>query len=135
MPTEDQGASAPSRMVASWSRMASSGSTSLRTPRPWQTGQAPKGALNENVRGSSSSSESTWSLGQASFSEKRRVRFGSSSGTSTKSSTTTPSARPSADSTESVTRWTEEALTARRSMTTSMSCFSCFLSFGTSVRA
>ena len=41
-----------------------------------------------------------------------------------------PSARFSAVSTESVSRCLAPALTVRRSTTTSMSCFSCFFSFG-----
>ena len=41
-----------------------------------------------------------------------------------------PSARFSAVSTESVNRCLALALTVRRSTTTSMSCFSCFFSFG-----
>ncbi|SHU23491.1 Uncharacterised protein [Mycobacteroides abscessus subsp. abscessus] len=44
-----------------------------------------------------------------------------------------PSARCSAVSTESVRRCLELALTDRRSMTTSISCFSCFFSLGGSV--
>ena len=44
-----------------------------------------------------------------------------------------PPASPSADSIESVSRCLAPALTASRSTTTSMVCFSCFLSFGGSV--
>ena len=102
---------APSSIDFEASGTTSSGSTSMRVPRPWHSGQAPNGALNENERGSSSSTASGWSLGQASFSENRRVRCGSSSGRSTKSAMTRPSARLSAVSTDSVSRCFIDALT------------------------
>ena len=60
---------APSARLASGSGTTSSGSTSLRVPMPVHSGQAPNGELNENERGSSSSTASRWSLGQASRSE------------------------------------------------------------------
>ena len=103
---------------------------------PVHSGQAPNGELNENDRGSSSSIDSGWSLGQASFSENRRSRSGSSSVGSTKSRTSRPPARPSAVSTESVSRRLATvvgALAASRSTTTSMVCLSFFSSFGGSV--
>ena len=92
----DHGVTAPSARLRSGSGTTSSGSTSLRVPRPVQAGHAPKGELKENERGSSSSMASGWSFGQASRSEKRRSRCGSDSSRSTKSSTTTPPASPSA---------------------------------------
>jgi hypothetical protein len=55
-------------------------------------------------------------------------------GRSTNSSTTSPPPSCSAVSTESVRRRLATALTVRRSTTTSMVCFSCFLSFGGSAR-
>ena len=91
---------APSASVLAGSATTSSGSTSIRMPRPVQSGQAPHGELNENDRGSSSSKDS-----------RRRGRPGarrhplpvrSVSGRSTKSSTTMPPDSPSAVSTESV---------------------------------
>ena len=82
----------------------SSGSTSMRVPRPWHSGQAPNGELNENDRGSSSSVSIGCSLGQAICSENFSSRPGSLAGRSTKSKTTSPPASPSAVSTESVSR-------------------------------
>ncbi len=76
---------------------------------------------------------SGWSLGQARCSEKIRSRPGASSGSSTNSKTTMPAARRSAVSTESVSRCLAVDLTASRSTTTSIVCFSCFLSLGGSV--
>ena len=111
----------------------SSGSTSFFVPRPVHSGQAPYGALKENDRGSRSSIASGWSLGQARCSENLRSRCSSSSGRSTKSSSTMPEASLSAVSIESVRRCLALALTESRSTTTSMVCFSCFLSFGGSV--
>ena len=107
----------------------------MRVPRPWQAGQAPNGELNENERGSSSSVSIGCSLGQAIFSLKRSSRPGSFAGRSTKSNTTSPPARLSAVSTESVSRRFEDALTASRSTTTSIVCFFCLSSFGGSSRA
>jgi hypothetical protein len=69
---------------------------------------------------------------QARCSEYMRSRFGSSSGRSTKSSTTTPLARPSAVSTESVSRRRADSLTSSRSTTTSIVCFSYFFRAGSS---
>ena len=82
-------------------RGSSSAFTSRRVPRPSQSGQAPKGELNENWRGSSSGSERP-QTGQAKRSEKscdcsRPVA-------SCRTTSTTPSASLSAVSIESVRR-------------------------------
>ena len=58
------------------------------------------------------------------------MRCGSSSGRSTKSAMTRPSARPSAVSTDSVSRCFIDSLTWSRSTTTSMVCFFCLASLG-----
>jgi hypothetical protein len=50
-----QGSTAPSARVFEGSGTTSSWSTSIRLPKPWQVGQAPKGLLNENSRGCGSS--------------------------------------------------------------------------------
>ncbi len=121
---------APSPRVAPGSLTTSSASTSIRVPRPWQTGQAPKGELKEKDRGSRSSVSMGCSLGQAIFSENRSSRPGSPAGRSTKSNTTRPLASPSAVSTESVSRRLALALTASRSTTTSMVCFFCLSRVG-----
>ena len=71
---------APSPRVALGSGITSSGSTSMRVPRPWHSGQAPNGELNENDRGSRSSVSIGCSLGQAIFSENRSSRSGSLAG-------------------------------------------------------
>src|SRR3712207_5421305 len=126
------GATAPSPRLFSGSGMTSSGSTSLRVPMPVHSGQAPKGELKENDRGSRASNDRPSST-HARCSEKVRSRCGSSSARSTKSRTTSPPARPSAVSTESVSRRLALSLTVRRSTITSIVCFSCFLSFGGSV--
>ena len=94
-----------------------------------QSGQAPQGELNENDRGSSSSNDRS-SYRQARCSEYIRSRLGSSSGRSTKSSTTTPPDRPSAVSTESVSRRRADSFTDSRSTITSMVCFSYFFRAG-----
>src|SRR6266487_1780613 len=120
---------APWASVLSGSGTTSSGSTSSRVPRPVQSGQAPHGELNENDRGSSSSKDRS-SYRQARCSEYIRSRCGSVSGRSTKSSTTTPPDRPSAVSTESVSRRRADSFTDSRSTTTSMVCFSYFFSAG-----
>ena len=65
----DHGWMAPPPSEAAPSGTTSSGSTSLRVPSPVHSGQAPNGELKENDRGSSSSSASGWSFGQASRSE------------------------------------------------------------------
>src|SRR5215472_5219299 len=122
---------APSASVRAGSETTSSGSTSILVPSPVQSVQAPHGELNEKDRGSSSSNERS-SYRQARCSENIRSRFGSSSGRSTKSRMTTPPASPSAVSTESVSRQRDDSFTSSRSTTTSMSCFSYFLSTGSS---
>ena len=91
---------------------------------------APKGELKENERGSRSSVSMVWSLGHAIFSENFISRPGSLASRSTKSKTTSPPARPSAVSTESVRRRLDDSLTARRSTTTSMVCLSFLSSVG-----
>ncbi len=48
------GAMAPSRMDRRGSGTTSSGSTSTRVPRPWQSGHMPSGPLNEKLCGLSS---------------------------------------------------------------------------------
>src|SRR5207245_11024519 len=50
----DHGTMAPSKIDFVLSGMSKSESNSILTPRPWHVLQAPKGELNENVRGSSS---------------------------------------------------------------------------------
>ena len=114
---------APSARVWSGSETTSSGSTSIRVPRPVQSGHAPHGELNENDRGSSSSNDKSSSR-HARCSENIRSRCGSSSARSTKSSSTTPPDRDSAVSTESVSLRRASGLTASRSTTTSMVCCS-----------
>ncbi len=59
----DHGWMAPSSSDFWSSGTTSSGSTSIRLPRPEQSGQAPNGELKENERGSSSSND-TSSYGQ-----------------------------------------------------------------------
>ena len=131
---------APCRRLSSSSGTSRSGSTSSSVPMPVHCGQAPKGLLNEKVRGSISSIEIGWSLGQAIFSENRRsgVRpSGSSAAISTKSIRTSPPDSRSAVSTESVRRCLAVAsapLATRRSMTTSIVCLRCFSSVGGSAR-
>src|SRR5215469_203816 len=120
---------APSASDRSSSETTSSGSTSILVPRPVQSGQAPQGELNENDRGSSSSNDRS-SCRQARCSEYIRSRFGSDSGRSTKSSTTTPPDKPSAVSTESVSRRRADSFTESRSTTTSIVCFSYFFRAG-----
>ena len=71
----------------------------LREPRPWQAGQAPCGVLKQKMRGSISGSEMPqWT--QANFSLKVSVRASSPAS----STSTRPSARAAAVSTESVSR-------------------------------
>ena len=113
-----------------------SGSTSSSTPRPVHLVQAPNGELKEKERGSISSMASGCSLGQAILSEYRRSRPASLGSKSTKSTIRTPEARPSAVSTESVSRRLapeSSPLATSRSMTTSMVCFFCFSKVGGSV--
>jgi hypothetical protein len=128
----DHGEIAPSRSDLAGSGTISSGSTSIRVPRPVQSGQAPHGELNEKLLGSSSSKDRS-SYRHARCSEYIRSRCGSVSGRSTKSRTTTPPDRFSAVSTESVSRRLAVSLTESRSMITSMSCFSYFFSVGSAL--
>ncbi len=60
----------PSAMLSDGSPSSSASSTDMRVPRPEHSGQAPNGALNENVRGSISVSWIGCWLGHESFSEK-----------------------------------------------------------------
>src|SRR5690606_14940960 len=63
-------ATAPSASVIDSSGITSASSISSSVPSPWHVGHAPKGELNENSRGESSSSEySGWS-GSANLFEK-----------------------------------------------------------------
>ena len=73
------------------------------------------------------------SLGQPIFSENLRSRSGSSAGRSTKSIVTTPPARPSAVSTDSVIRCLAFGRTTARSTTTSTSCLRFLSIVGSSV--
>ena len=120
----------PSPRVACGSETTSSGSTSIRVPRPWHVGHAPKGELKENDRGSRSSVSMSWSLGQDIRSENFISLWGSFLSASTRSKTTSPEARLSAVSTESVRRRLDDGLAESRSTTTSMVCFFCFSSLG-----
>src|SRR6478735_7133205 len=129
----DHGAMAPSDRDSSGLGTMSSSSTSSRVPIPLQAAQAPNGLLNENERGSISSMASGCSLGHARFSEKARIRPGSSASRSTNSARTRPSASPRAVSMESVSRWLMPSLTTRRSTTTSMVCLNCLPSLGGSL--
>ena len=97
---------------------------------PWHLVHAPKGELNENERGSSSSVSMSCSLGQAIRSENRICLCGSLASRSTMSSTTSPEARFSAVSIESVSRRFDVGFAASRSTTTSIVCFFCLSSFG-----
>ena len=102
--------------------------TSRRVPRPWQSGQAPKGELKENWRGSSSGSDSP-QTGQANRSEKHDSR--SDGLPPWRTTSTTPSAVLSAVSIESLSRERSAARTTSRSTTTAMSWFWRRLSAGT----
>ena len=92
--------------------------------------QAPNGELKENERGSRSSVSMSCSLGHDIFSEKRSSFWGSFASRSTRSKITSPEARLSAVSTESVSRRLADDLAASRSTTTSMVCLRCFSSLG-----
>ncbi len=118
---------APLRSDRSLSGMTRSGSIVCSTPRPSQAGQAPKGLLKENSRGSTSEMVKP-ETGQANFSEKSR-RSGSPPSVllSANSITAMPSASFSAVSKLSARRVAMSGRTTMRSTTTSMSCFS-FLS-------
>ena len=114
------------------SGIISSSSTSNFVPIPVHSGHAPNGELKENERGSSSSNERLQSW-QARCS--LNVRSLSAPLASTKSSKTIPDARRRAVSIESVKRDLDSGFALKRSTTTSIVCFSCFLSFGASLRA
>ncbi len=83
---------------------------------PPQSAQAPYGLLKENMRGDTSGKD-TPQAAQANRSEKRWE------GPSTASTCTTPSARRSAVSSESLSRDPRLSRMTRRSTTTSMVCF------------
>ncbi len=123
----------PSRSDLLGSGMMSSGSTSIRVPKPEHVGHAPNGELNENDRGSSSSNDRP-SARHARCSLKVSSRSLSSSAKSTRSSVTVPPASRNAVSTESVRRRFASGFAASRSITTSIVCFSCFFNFGGSAR-
>ena len=108
----------------------SSALTSRRVPTPWQSGQAPKGELKENCRGSSSGSERPHA-GQAKRSENTTLR----SDPSCRATSTNPSAVLSAVSIESLSRPRSAARTTSRSTTTAMSWFCRRFSVGTAPRS
>ena len=121
---------APSLIEIESSGMIKSLSTSNLVPIPEHSGHAPNGELNENERGSNSSKERlhSWHAKCSLY-----VRSFSAPFASTKSSRTIPDARRSAVSMESVSLVFDSSFAVRRSTTTSIVCFSCFLSLGTSV--
>ena len=98
----------PSRIESVGSPSSRSASTAMRVPRPEHSGQAPNGALNENVRGSISASWIGWLFGQESCSEK--LRHACAPSWSTKFTCTTPSVSDSAVSSESVSRVSSSGL-------------------------
>ena len=130
----DHGAIAPSLSESESSGTTNSSSTSSLVPIPVQSGQAPNGELKENERGSISSKDNPQSW-QAMCSENTFSFRGSVAFRSTKSNTTNPFANFRAVSIESVIRDLDSFFTASRSTTTSIECFSCFFSFGTSLSA
>ncbi|MNO85975.1 hypothetical protein D3C76_773610 [compost metagenome] len=98
------------------------------TPRPSQVGQAPAGLLNENSLGSSSLI--AWpQTGQAKRAEKI---ISSPSSSSIGATRAMPSASLSAVSNDSARRCCRSARTLKRSTTTSMLCFFCLSSLGSS---
>ncbi len=107
---------APSASDSPSSGTTSSGSKYISVPRPSQAGQAPKGLLKENSRGSISSMVKP-ETGQANFAENV-VR----SPVSASSAKTSPSLSSSAVSRLSAKRPRMPGRTTRRSTTTSMSC-------------
>ena len=111
--------------------MINSSSTSSFVPIPVHSGQAPNGELKENERGSNSSKDSSHSW-QAICSLNDFSLSGEPFLASTKSRMTKPLASFSAVSIESVILDLLSDFTLKRSTTTSMVCFSCFFSFGTS---
>ena len=124
-----QGVIAPSDTRTVTSGTISLSSKNSSTPSPSQTGQAPKGALNENSRGSISGMVKP-DTGQANFSENT-IRSGSPSAGAV-SSTAIPSARFSAVRKLSASRVSMPPRTTIRSTTTSMSWRSFLSSAGTS---
>ena len=106
----------------------SSWSISSFVPIPEHSEHAPKGELKEKERGSSSSNERVQSW-QARCSLYVCI-FSCPALASTKSRRTIPLESLRAVSIESVRRDFDSALAVRRSTTTSIVCFSCFLSLG-----
>jgi len=99
------------------------------TPRPSQVGQAPAGLLKENSLGSSSLIE--WpQIGQAKRAEKIISSLSSSS--SMEATRAMPSASFSAVSKDSARRCCRSLRTLKRSTTTSIECFFCLSSLGSS---
>ena len=127
----DQGAIAPSEIEIELSGITNSSSTTSRVPIPSHSPHAPKGELKEKDLGSNSSMEISHFI-QAIFSLKLFSRFGDFTGSSTNSRITIPLASFSAVSTESVNLCCELAFALNLSTTTSIVCFSCFLSSGIS---
>jgi hypothetical protein len=116
------GASAPALIDRSGSGTTSSGSISICVPSPVHRVHAPCGELKEKMRGSSSGIEVPQRR-HAKRSEKSIVRPSPSSPRSGRIWTSTsPSARPTAASTDSVRRLRTSARITRRSTTTAMSC-------------
>ncbi len=102
---------------------------------PAQVGQAPKGLLNENRRGSISEIVKP-ETGQANFDEKvMRFAWPLSSRSSAYSITAMPSASSRAVSSESANRAAMSGRTTIRSTTTSMSCLNFLSSAGASSMA
>ena len=123
--------SRPRRGVALGSGTTSSGSTSIRVPRPWHSGQAPNGRVERERPRLELVGVDRVVVGAGHLlGEPQLAVRVLGVGRSTKSKTTSPPARPSAVSTESVSRRLDDALTASRSTTTSMVCFFCLSSFG-----
>ncbi len=120
------GASAPCAIESSGSGTTSSGSISSCEPRPVQRWQAPCGALNEKIRGSSSGIEVPH-FRQANFSEKVSVSPSPPS-RSTIVTATIPSASAAAVSIESTSRLRTSGRITSRSTTTAISCLTCFCS-------
>ena len=105
---------APSTMQRCLFGMIRSGSKTILNPSPLHSSQAPKGELNENIRGWSSS-KARPQTGQA-IRDEYIV-----SPPSSPTTITSPSARLSAFSTASTRR--ERSGVSSRSITISMSCF------------
>ena len=135
-PLRTTGAMAPSAERAGPRRGRSArGRPPCRVPMPVHSGQAPNGRVEgerarlELLEGQRVVVGAGQLLGEPALALAGRPRRGRRS-----RATTTPPARPSAVSTESVSRrLRRSSLTTRRSTTTSMVCFSCFFSLGGSV--